>query len=122
MVLFTDLLTDDEIEALIRDILLTPDIALFRQPDPIRLKSVSPEERSTNKAFPFPLALASSVKYTNLGHQKHDFQPQLWNHFEMTVKGSFMALRLRTYHHNSKYFKSLIMILRGGMVNALYNF
>ena len=121
MVLFTDLLTDDEIEALIRDIFLTPEIALFRQPDPIRLKSVSPEERSTNRAFPF-IALASSVKYTNPGHQKHDFQPQLWNHFEMTVKGGFMALRLRTYHYNSKYFKSLIMILRGGMVNALYNF
>ena len=72
MVLFTDLLTNDEIEALIRDIFLTPEIALFRQPDPIRLKSVPPEERSTNRRFPF-IALASSVKYTNPGHQKHDF-------------------------------------------------
>ena len=33
-----------------------------------------------------------------------------------------MVLSLRTYQYNAKYFKSLIMIIRGGMVNALYNF
>ena len=121
IVQFTGISTNDETEALTRDFFLTPEIILFRQPNPIRLKSVSSKEHSTNRAFTF-IALASGVKYTNPGHQKHDFRPQLWNHFEMTVKGSFKALRLRTYHYNSKYFKSLIMILRGGMVNALYNF
>ena len=60
--------------------------------------NVFSKEHSTNRAFPFT-ELASSVKYTNPGHQKHDFQPQLWNHFEMTVKGGFMALRLRTYQN-----------------------
>ena len=98
IVLFTDVLTNDEIEALTRDFFLTPEIALFRQADPIRLKSVSSGEHSTNRAFPF-IALDSSVKFTNPGHQKHDFQPQLWKHFEMTVKGGFMALRLRTYQN-----------------------
>ena len=40
----------------------------------------------------------------------------------MTVKGGLIALSLRTYQYNSKYFNSLIMIIRGGMVNALHNF
>ena len=40
----------------------------------------------------------------------------------MTVKGDLIALSLRTYQYNSKYFNSLIRIIRGGMVNALHNF
>ena len=60
----SDLLT--KIEAMTRDFFLTPEIAPFRQLDSIRLKNVSSEEHSTNKAFPF-IALASSVKSTQSG-------------------------------------------------------
>ena len=40
----------------------------------------------------------------------------------MTVKGGLIALSLRTYQYNSKYFNSLIRIIRRGMLNALHNF
>ena len=103
IVQFTGISTNDETEALTRDFFLTPKIILFRQPNPIRRKSVSSKEHSTNRAFTF-IALACGVKYTNPGHQKHDFRPQLWNHFEMTVKGRLVALRLRTYQNNLKYY------------------
>ena len=121
IVLFTDVLTNGEIEALTRDFFLTPEIALFRQARPDTSQECFLWGTFYQQSVPF-IALASSVKFTNPGLQKHDFQRQLWKHFGMTVKGGFMALRLRTYHYNSKYFKSLIMIIRGGIVNALYNF
>lgn len=41
------------------------------------------------------LILANSVKYSNLGHKKHNFRPELWIHF--SLNRVFAADKVKTY-------------------------
>ena len=63
---FADFLTDDEIEALTRDLFITSD-KTFRQFNIAGFKGVASEEHSSNGFFLW-LTMGSSLKYTNPGH------------------------------------------------------
>lgn len=63
---FADFLTDDEIEALTRDLFVTSD-KTFRQFSIAGFKRVTSEEHSPN-GFVLCLTMGSSLKYTNPGH------------------------------------------------------
>ena len=95
IVQFTDLLSNHEIVALTRDFFLTPEITHFRQPNPIRHKCMTSEEHPTNRVFPC-LTLAAGVEDTNLGHQKHDYQRQLWSHCQ--VPDATLKMTKASYH------------------------
>ena len=81
---FTDVLTNDDIVTLTCDFFFTPEITLFRQLIAIHFKHVTFQVHSANGAFRYT-TLAVSVEYTNPGHQKHGWQPELWIHSEVNV-------------------------------------
>ena len=72
---FTDVLTNDDIVTLTCDFFFTPEI---------HFKHVTFQVHCANGAFRYT-TLAVSVEYTNPGHQKHGWQPELWIHSEVNV-------------------------------------
>ena len=91
IVQFADVLTNDYIVTLTRYFFLTAEVTLLRQPNAIHFKHVTSKVHLTKWSF-LLMTLTSSVKYTNPGNQKHDSQPQLWIHSEVTVVGSCSTL------------------------------
>ena len=100
IVQFTDRLSNHEIVALTRDFFLTPEITHFRQTNPIRLKCMTSEVHPTNRVFPC-MTLATGVEDTNPGHQKHDYQRQLWSHCEVPLAA--LKMTKPSYHFVRDY-------------------
>ena len=120
-----DLFANVKIIALTRDFFVTSQIALFRPSNLVRFKRVTSEEHSVYRVL-YLVTLASSFKYTNPGHEKRNWEPELCIHIGMNASMSLLQRKESDIINNS--FRNIMLLLRpasrcfSSFVVECYNF